>query len=262
MLFKGTMGCGRSKPLSASSLEEVDKHCNNRKSHTKSHASCKKGDKSSHRVGGSKKDVKGVLKQQQTQQQQQQQQQQHQLGRHHQVSSSTTHTPVHHSLQQQQQQRGHHRPLEQASRTTSADQGAKNSVQLHPHQQQQQCKVAASKGGHGPQCHNDSNGGTNTNATTTTTQYDVHCSGVVGSESADKKAASAGSAGGATVDDRGGVAGKKDQAKGEQTSKTAFKDKPSGKFYNTKITRSQLEFFRMLDEKIAQGKDYCSEEET
>lgn len=55
---------------------------------------------------------------------------------------------------------------------------------------------------------------------------------------------------------------KRNNKKSDQPSKTAFKDKPSGKFYNTKITRSQLEFFRMLDEKIAQGKDCSSEDET
>ncbi|CAI9738373.1 Hypothetical predicted protein [Octopus vulgaris] len=237
MLLKGTMGCGRSKPHSTSSLEEVDKDCSaSTRKHPKSHA-CKKGDKSSHRIG-SKKEVKGILKQQALQQ--------HQMGRHHQVSSTQG------SVQSQSLQRSHHRPLEQALRPSTTEQiHVKNS--LH----QKQAKLCPSKTVSpklsSNQCHNDDSHNSRSNGSTVVLQYDGHSSNlsVVSPEQIDKRSA----------DDKGSV-NKKDQPKGEQTSKTAFKDKPSGKFYNTKITRSQLEFFRMLDEKIAQGKDYCSEEET
>lgn len=238
MLLKGTMGCGRSKPHSISSLEEVDKDCNSSlRKHPKSHA-CKKADKSSRRLG-SKKEVKGILKQQTLQQ--------HQLNRHHQVSS------IQSNVQSQGTQRAHHRPLEQGMRASSQDQSHGKS-----NLQQKQSKSCPSKNTANKvstnQCNNDDSHSSKSNGSTI-----VHVDGHSGSPGATQNELDR--RGGDSSDDKGS-SNKKDQQKNDQPSKTAFKDKPSGKFYNTKITRSQLEFFRMLDEKIAQGKDYCSEDET
>ncbi|KAK6167250.1 hypothetical protein SNE40_021326 [Patella caerulea] len=53
---------------------------------------------------------------------------------------------------------------------------------------------------------------------------------------------------------------KSDRLTAESRSKTAFKDRQlTGNKTNVQITGSQLEFFRMLDERIEQGKDYSDE---
>ncbi|CAJ1071922.1 uncharacterized protein C1orf21 homolog [Xyrichtys novacula] len=49
--------------------------------------------------------------------------------------------------------------------------------------------------------------------------------------------------------------------KGQHTDETGSNGNGNGKILSIHSSESQQEFFRMLDEKIEKGRDYCSEEE-
>ncbi|XP_061746633.1 uncharacterized protein C1orf21 homolog [Nerophis ophidion] len=63
--------------------------------------------------------------------------------------------------------------------------------------------------------------------------------------------------------DEGGVEGQESQEKSALLGKSQHMDETgsNGKMLSIHSSESQQEFFRMLDEKIEKGRDYCSEEE-
>ncbi|XP_061549371.1 uncharacterized protein C1orf21 homolog [Phyllopteryx taeniolatus] len=58
-----------------------------------------------------------------------------------------------------------------------------------------------------------------------------------------------------------GVDGQDSTEKSALLGKNQLMDETDGKILSIHSSESQQEFFRMLDEKIEKGRDYCSEEE-